>query len=160
MGHYFLDILYFRIGVHVRSNMCYLICSRYLVRSGAVTILFSEKTYISSCLSNMVLVTIQYHDISYVQCNRVFMCKNRQPADGKEAFRQTFLINSNSMGGGHIGPQCPFTHNNITNNGDTKQISLLDTVLVMKDNKKFQLKKIISANEHKPWIESNIDHKL
>ena len=37
------------IGAHVRSNLCYLICLRHLIRSRAVTRYFlSEKTFFAS----------------------------------------------------------------------------------------------------------------
>ena len=44
-----------REGSLVRSNLCYLICLRHLIRSRGVTnlIFFSEKTYFPSCVRNM-----------------------------------------------------------------------------------------------------------
>ena len=43
------------IGAHVRSNLCYLICLRHLIRSRAVTnrISISEKTYFALYVRNM-----------------------------------------------------------------------------------------------------------
>ena len=48
------------MGAHVRSNSCYLICLRHLIRLREVTKLFflSEKTFFPSCLRNLHFVTI------------------------------------------------------------------------------------------------------
>ena len=47
------------IGAHVRSNLCYLICSRHLIRTRAVTHLIC----FSSCMRNMfsVIILYKYH---------------------------------------------------------------------------------------------------
>mgnify|MGYP006975910399 CR=1 FL=1 len=49
-------------GAHNRSNLCYSICSRHLIKSKAVTnqIFLPKKTNFSSCVRNMVWVTICY----------------------------------------------------------------------------------------------------
>ena len=44
------------LGVHVRSNLCWLICLKHLIRSRAVTdrtYIFSEKAYFHSCVRKM-----------------------------------------------------------------------------------------------------------
>ena len=45
----------FKRKVVNRSNICYLICLRYVIRSRAITnwIFLSEKTYFLSCVRNM-----------------------------------------------------------------------------------------------------------
>ena len=50
------------LGAHVRSNLCYLICLRHLIRSRVVTdkFFFSEKSYFSSCVRSNLKVTILY----------------------------------------------------------------------------------------------------
>ena len=50
------------IGAHVWRNLCSLICLRHLIGSREVTnpIIFSEKTYIPSCVCNLFWVTIKY----------------------------------------------------------------------------------------------------
>ena len=47
------------IGAHVRSNLCYLICLRHLIRPRAVGWYFilSEKTYLPSYVRNRLWVT-------------------------------------------------------------------------------------------------------
>ena len=44
-----------KIGAHIRSNLCYLICLRQWIRSRAVKsrIFFSEKTYLPLCVLNI-----------------------------------------------------------------------------------------------------------
>ena len=48
------------IGAQVRSNLCYLICLKHLIRNKAVSnrVIFSEKTYVPLCARNMLWVTI------------------------------------------------------------------------------------------------------
>ena len=43
------------IGAHVKNNLCYLICLRHMIRSGAVKnqIFSFEKIYFPSCVHNM-----------------------------------------------------------------------------------------------------------
>ena len=58
------------ISVHMRSNLCYLICLRHLIRSRAVTnriFFFSEKSYFPSCVRVKFWVTIWYknHGLGY-----------------------------------------------------------------------------------------------
>ena len=50
------------INTHIRSNFCYLICLRRLIRSRAVTNLFffSARPYFPWCVRKMFWVTIKY----------------------------------------------------------------------------------------------------
>ena len=56
--------------LHVRSNQCYLICSRHMISSRAVTNRFnlSEKTYLYPCVRNIFWVTICYEYHCYRPC--------------------------------------------------------------------------------------------
>ena len=57
------------IRAHVRRKLCYSTCLRHLNRSRVVTFwtFLSEKTYFTSCVRNMLWVTIwyKYHGLSH-----------------------------------------------------------------------------------------------